>query len=87
MSVLRLTYDVTLIILFYSTKNCSCQYVGRVKMLELLTPNEAARRMRVERITIYRWVKSSRLQAMRLPNGRIRIEAKEVDSLLTKIKG
>ena len=55
-------------------------------MSELLTPNEAAKKLKIDRITIYRWVKSGRLQAKQLPNGQLRIEAKELDKLLTKIK-
>ena len=55
-------------------------------MSELLTPSEVAKRLKVDRITIYRWVKSGRLQAKRLPDSQIRIEAKELDNLLTKIK-
>jgi len=56
-------------------------------MPELFTPMEAAKRLKVDRLTIYRWIKSGRLQANRLPDGRLRIEAKELDKLLTKIKG
>ena len=55
-------------------------------MSELFTPIEAAKQLKVDRITIYRWIKSGRLQANRLPDGRLRIEAKELDNLLTKIK-
>lgn len=55
-------------------------------MPELFTPNEAAKRLKVDRITIYRWIKSGRLQANRLPDGRLRIEAKELDNLLTRIR-
>ena len=55
-------------------------------MPELFTPIEAAKRLKVDRITIYRWIKSGRLQASRLPDGRLRIEAKELDNLLTKTK-
>ncbi len=55
-------------------------------MSELFTPIEAAKRLKIDRITIYRWIKSGRLQAKRLPNGRIRIEERELDKLLTKIE-
>lgn len=55
-------------------------------MTELLTPNEVAKRLKVDRITVYRWIKSGRLQARRLPDGQLRIEAKELDDLLTKTK-
>lgn len=55
-------------------------------MSELFTPIEAAKRLKVDRITIYRWIKSGRLQANRLPDGRLRIEGRELDKLLTKIK-
>jgi len=56
-------------------------------MSELFTPMEAAKRMRVDRLTIYRWIKSGCLQASQLPNGQLRIEAKELDKLLTKKRG
>lgn len=55
-------------------------------MSEVLTPNEAAKKLKIDRITIYRWVKSGRLQAKQLPNGQLRIEAKEPDNLLTRIR-
>ena len=55
-------------------------------MSKLFSPNEAARWLKVDRITIYRWIKSGRLQANQLPDGRLRIEAKELDKLLTRIR-
>ena len=51
-------------------------------MSELLTPNEVAKRLKVDRITIYRWVKSGRLQAKRLPSGHLRIGIAEIDKIL-----
>lgn len=56
------------------------------KMAELLTPNEAAQILKVDRLTIYRWIKSGRLEARRLPDGGLRIEAEELEKLLTKTK-
>ena len=55
-------------------------------MPELFTPIEAAKRLKVDRITIYRWLKSGRLQANRLPDGRLRIKGRELGKLLTKIR-
>ena len=55
-------------------------------MSELFTPIEAAKWLKVDRITIYRWIKSGRLQANRLPDGRLRIEVRELDNLLTRIR-
>ena len=55
-------------------------------MSESFTPIEATRRLKVDWITIYRWIKSGRLQANRLPDGWLCIEGRELDKLLTKIK-
>ena len=54
---------------------------------ELVSPGEAARMLKVDRITIYRWIKAGRLQAERLPGGRLRIDAEQVKKLLTRVKG
>jgi len=48
----------------------------------LLTPKEAARRLKLDRLTIYRWVKSGRLKAKRLPGGHLRIGIAEIDKIL-----
>jgi len=55
-------------------------------MEEILTTKQAAERLQVHIITIYRWISQGLLPAQRLPGGWLRIEAKELDKLLTKIK-
>ncbi len=55
-------------------------------MPQLFTPTEAAKKLRVDRLTIYRWIESGHLQANRFPDGRLRIEPKELDNLLTGIR-
>lgn len=51
-------------------------------MTKLLTPNEVARRLKLDRITIYRWVKAGRLKAKKLPSGQLRIGIAEIDKIL-----
>lgn len=53
-------------------------------MTELLTPNELANALKVDRITIYRWVKGGRIQASKLPDGQIRIPIEQLEKLLIK---
>lgn len=54
-------------------------------MTEIITANEAATRLQIHLITLYRWVSEGRLVAERLPNGRLRIKAKEVEKLIDGI--
>ena len=54
-------------------------------MTEIITANEAATRLQIHLITLYRWVSAGRLVAERLPNGRLRIKAKEVEKLIDGI--
>lgn len=51
-------------------------------MVEILTPNEVANRLKVHLMTVYRWISSGRLEASRLPGGGLRIDAKEIEKLL-----
>ncbi len=51
-------------------------------MVEILTANEVADRLKVHLMTVYRWVSSGRLQASRLPGGGLRIDVKELEKLL-----
>ncbi len=53
-------------------------------MSSLLTPIEVAMVLKIDRITVYRWIKSGRIPAKRLPGGLLRIEAKDIESLLSK---
>ncbi len=51
---------------------------------EFLSPAEAAGKLGIHLITVYRWVASGRLKAKKLVNRQLRIAAKEVDRLLNK---
>lgn len=46
-------------------------------MTKLFMPIEAARRLKLDRTTIYRWIK-----AKRLPSGHLRIGTAEIDKIL-----
>ena len=48
-------------------------------MSELFTPIEAAKRLKIDRITIYRWIKAGRIKAKRLPSSHLRIGIAEID--------
>lgn len=48
-------------------------------MPELLTPQEAAERLRVTDKTIIRWCRTGRLRSVALPSGRFRIPADALD--------
>lgn len=50
---------------------------------DLLTPQEAADRLRVTAKTIKRWADEGALSCVTLPSGRIRIPASEVQRLLS----
>jgi excisionase family DNA binding protein len=51
---------------------------------DLLTVNEAARRLRVSRATITRWIRLGQLQAAKLPSGVYRIHGEDVEKLLRR---
>ena len=51
-------------------------------MNPLLTINEAAEFLHVDRRTIYRWIESGRLVVITLPSGRHRIRPEEFRSTL-----
>ena len=55
---------------------------------ELLTPQEAARRLRVSEETIRRWLRSSppKIRGVALVSGRWRIPASEIDNMLKGIR-
>jgi excisionase family DNA binding protein len=56
-------------------------------MDELITVKQAADRLQVHLLTVYRWISSGVLPAQRLPGGWLRIEANELERLLSKNKG
>lgn len=47
----------------------------------LLTPREAAERLRVKVITVQRWLAAGKLRGSKLPSGEWRIPAAEVERL------
>lgn len=51
--------------------------------MELLTPQEAADRLKVHPRTIKRWAADGKIPAIELPNGRLRIPADAVEAVLT----
>lgn len=51
-------------------------------MVEILTANEVAGRLKVHLMTVYRWVSMGQLKANRLPGGGLRIEGTELEKLL-----
>ena len=53
-------------------------------MVEILTANEVAGRLKVHLMTVYRWVSMGQLKANRLPGGGLRIEATELEKLLSQ---
>ena len=48
----------------------------------LVTVGEAARALRVHQSTVSRWVAAGKMQAIRLPSGRLRIRREDVERLL-----
>ena len=55
--------------------------------MEILTPKEAADKLKVHLMTVYRWVASGRIKVSRLPGGGLRIDAKELEKLLDRTRG
>ena len=53
-----------------------------METLELMTPEEAARLLKVCRVTIYRYIAEGLLEAQRLPKGIIRIKREDLEALL-----
>ena len=51
-------------------------------MTKLFMPIEAARRLKLDRITIYRWIKAGRIKAKRLPSGHLCIGTAEINKIL-----
>ena len=54
---------------------------------EFLTTSEAAAKLKIHIMTIYKWVKVGHIKVRYLPSGQLRIEAGEIKKLLSKQKG
>jgi excisionase family DNA binding protein len=50
----------------------------------LLTPQEAAEVLRINKSTMYRWIKDGKVPFIRLPSGDVRIDEKEFDAWLSE---
>ena len=53
-----------------------------MNMHRLLTLNEVAKELRISRRTLYLWIKQNRIKAIKLPNGKLRIESSELERVL-----
>ena len=51
-------------------------------MQRLLTLDEVAEELRIGRRTLYLWIKQKRIKAIKLPNGKLRIESTELERVL-----
>lgn len=51
----------------------------------LLTPAETATHARVDRSTVYRWIRTGQLRAVRVGPRAIRVRAEDLDELLTPV--
>ena len=51
-------------------------------MQKLLTLDEVANELRISRRTLYLWIKQDRIKAIKLPNGKFRIESSELERVL-----
>lgn len=51
---------------------------------KFLTVKQVSDRLKVHLMTIYKWISSGTLEAKRLPGGGLRIEAKELEKLLSE---
>jgi len=48
----------------------------------LLTLDEVARKLKLSRGTLYRWIKEKKIKAIVLPSGRLRIPEEELEKIL-----
>jgi excisionase family DNA binding protein len=51
-------------------------------MQRLLTLEEVAKELRINKRTLYLWIKQNRIKAARLPNGQLRIASSELERVL-----
>jgi len=52
-------------------------------MEKLYSSKQAAELLGLKKLTIYRWIKSGRVRAVRLPNGRLRIAESELEKVIS----
>ncbi len=57
-----------------------------IKKLELLTPSEVAKRLRISRRTAYRLIERKELKAIKVSLGIYRIEEKDLQDFINKHK-
>jgi excisionase family DNA binding protein len=55
---------------------------GGMSEEEMLTPKEVRLRLGISKRTLYRWIKTGKINAVILPSGRIRIPREEVEKIL-----
>jgi len=55
-------------------------------MQKLLTLDEVANELRISRRTLYLWITQKRIKAIKLPNGKLRIESSELERVLKDSK-
>ncbi len=53
---------------------------------ELLTPEQISKKLRVSIFTVYRWIKSGKLKAIKLTPRLFRIDEKDLNQFLKKHK-
>lgn len=51
-------------------------------MEKLYSPKQAAELLGLKKLTIYRWISSGRVKAVRLPNNRLRIAESELGKMV-----
>jgi excisionase family DNA binding protein len=49
---------------------------------EMLTPKEVRLRLGISKRTLYRWIKTGKINAVILPTGRMRIPREEIEKIL-----
>ena len=51
---------------------------------QLMKVADVAEYLQVCKKTVYNWIKAGKIQALRLPNGKIRFKPKQIKALLAK---
>ena len=53
-------------------------------MDKLLKPKEVAEILSLSRWTVYQWIRAGRIEAVRLPDGRLRVPARELRKVVRR---